>query len=426
MGPGPALITLLALAADPAPVGDEPTERQLETLARLTPLGSPPADPTNRVADDPRAARLGRWLFFDPGLSGNGEISCATCHDPELGFSDGKPVAETLGRGTRRTPTVVNAAFHRWLFWDGRADSLWGQAVEPIENPIEMGGDRLAVAHHLAGDAELRAAYEQVFGSLPLLEDEGRFPPHARPVRDEPEHPHDAAWEAMAPGDRNAVSRVLANVGKAIAAYERRLVRGDAPFDRYAAHLLDREGGDPDALSPAARRGLDLFLGRGNCTLCHAGPGLSDSEFHNTAAPPGEFGDPQDAGRFAGAARLVVSPFSAAGPYSDAPQGRAARRLERLRVGTETFGQFRTPSLRNLVDRAPYMHAGQFPDLESVVRFYSTLEGTAGRSHHQELVLRPLRLDEGEIRDLVAFLEGLEGRPLDPELTRAPVSPLPE
>jgi cytochrome c peroxidase len=391
MGPGPGVALALVLVAAAPQEPPTLTKRELQKLARLTPLGAVPADPTNRVADDPDAAQLGQWLFFDPGLSGNGEVSCATCHDPATGFSDGKPVAETLGRGTRRTPSVINVAYLRWLFWDGRADSLWGQAVEPIENPIEMGGSRDAVARYLAGNEELSDAYGRVFGSAP---------------------------------SQDAPETVLVNVGKAIAAYERRLVRGDSPFDRYAAHLLGEPGGDPTALSASARRGLELFLGPANCTLCHAGPSLTDSEFHNTAAPPGEFGDPQDPGRYAGAAKVAASDFNAAGPYSDDPKGRSARRVKRLRLSTESFGEFRTPSLRNLNSRAPYMHAGQFPDLEAVVRFYSTLEGAAGRSHHQELVLTPLNLSKGQIADLVAFLESLEGRPLDPALTRQPSSPI--
>lgn len=389
MGPGAGLILGLLLVA---PQQDHPElgDKELRRLARLTPLGAVPADSTNRYADDPAAARLGQWLFYDPGLSVNGEISCATCHDPTTGFSDGKPVAEGLGRGTRRTPTVVNAAYLRWLFWDGRADSLWGQAVHPIENPIEMGSSRQQVATYLASNKDLQAAYMDVFGARPKVEE---------------------------------AETVLVNIGKAIAAYERLLVRGDSPFDRYSAHLLGLEGGDKTALDASARRGLSLFLGQGNCTLCHTGTGLTDSEFHNTAAPPGPFGDPQDPGRYAGAAKVVASRFNSAGPYSDDPDGARARRVQRLRLSTESFGEFRTPGLRNLVSRAPYMHAGQFPDLESVVRFYSTLEGAAGRSHHQELVLAPLNLTEAEISDLVSFLESLEGRPLPPELTRKPPSP---
>ena len=418
---GAAVVALAAGGASAARQDAGPIDAR--RLARFSPLPAPPADPTNRVADDPRAARLGRYLFFDPGLSRDGTVACATCHDPARAFSDGKPVAETLGRGTRRTPSIVNAAYMRWLFWDGRADSLWSQAVEPIENPIEMGGDRVALARHLLGHAELRAAYEALFGALPELADARRFPAHARPDPEHAQEAHHLAWTAMSEADRAAIDRVFANVGKAIAAYERRLVRGDAPFDRYVRGL--REGfGEEGVLEEAARRGLALFLGRAGCAQCHSGANFSDSEFHATGAPPGPHGDPQDAGRYAGAERWVVSPWNAAGPHSDEREGPAARRVSGLRRGSETWGEFRTPSLRNLAGRAPYMHAGQFPTLEDVVRFYSTLEGAVGRSHHQERVLVPLNLEEPEVADLVAFLRSLEGAPLDPSLLQAPASPL--
>jgi cytochrome c peroxidase len=122
-----------------------------------------------------------------------------------------------------------------------------------------------------------------------------------------------------------------------------------------------------------------------------------------------------------------ADPFNAAGPHSDDPEGAAASRVQRLRAGSETWGEFRTPSLRNLGRGGPRMHAGAFPDLGGVLRFYSTLEGAAGRSHHQERVLQPLDLEEAELADLEAFLaEGLEGRPLPPALLAAPPSPLPD
>jgi len=421
---GAATLALAAGAGGASVARQDAGPLDVRRLARFSPLPAPPADPTNRVADDPRAARLGRYLFFDPGLSGDGTVACATCHDPSRAFSDGKPVAETLGRGTRRTPSLVNVAYMRWLFWDGRADSLWAQAVEPIENPIEMGGDRVAVARHLREGRELRAAYEALFGALPELDDARRFPAHARPDPERPDAPHARAWSSMSEEDREAVEGVLANVGKAIAAYERRLVRGDAPFDRHVRSL--REGAGEGSLEASARRGLALFLGRAGCAQCHSGPNFSDSEFHATGAPPGPFGDPEDAGRYAGAERWAASPWNAAGPHSDDRSGPAALRVSGLRRGSETWGEFRTPSLRNLAGRAPYMHAGQFLTLEDVVRFYSTLEGAVGRSHHQEQVLAPLHLEPAEVADLLAFLRSLEGAPLDPSLLQAPTSPLGE
>src|SRR5262249_10473588 len=148
-----------------------------------SPLGAPPVDPSNSVADDEGAARLGQRLFFDRRLS-SGEVSCSTCHDPGHGFSDRKPVSEGVGQGRRHTPSLWNVAYNRWYFWDGRRDSLWSQALTPMESESEMGGTRLQVAHLVAADPELRGAYESVFGPLPDVSDLARFPAAGRPVPD--------------------------------------------------------------------------------------------------------------------------------------------------------------------------------------------------------------------------------------------------
>ena len=184
--------------AVPAVPAEEWTEREQALLARLTPLPGPPPDPTNAVADDPRAAHYGRWLFFDARLSGSGDVSCATCHDPAHQFADPRSLAVGAERGERHAPTLVEAAHQRWLGWGGRADSLWMQALGPLENPVEMAGDRTAIGALIRTDAELRRAHEAVFETVP--------------------------------DDDTAV---LVQVGKALAAYERLLVR-EGRFDRYA------------------------------------------------------------------------------------------------------------------------------------------------------------------------------------------------
>ncbi len=399
------------------------SDRDRQRIARLSPLGPPPADPTNRVCDDPRAARLGQALFFDPRLSGPGTISCATCHDPNKLFQDGLPAPDTLGRGKRKTQSLLGVAHQRWFFWDGRADSLWSQALDPIENPIEMGSSRLAVAHVVHSDPLLREAYEALFGPLPQLDDLAHFPAHGRPVPDDPDHPHARAWESMSAADQSAIDRVYANTGKAIAAYERLLVPGPSDFDRFAGALASGEDGSAE-LGASEQRGLALFLGRANCVLCHDGPSFSDAEFHNTGAPaPGGYED-LDPGRYAGVQRLLASSFHAAGPHSDAPECPAGRRVRNLRQNSESWGEFKTPSLRNVVGRGPYMHAGQLASLEDVLRFYSTLEGASGRSHHQEQTLAPIRLTPEEVHDLRAFLGALTSAPLADELLRRPPGPL--
>ncbi|MDP6385754.1 MAG: cytochrome c peroxidase [Planctomycetota bacterium] len=399
------------------------TDPMSPALARLSPLPPTPLDPTNRWADDARAVRLGHWLFFDPSLSSDRSVSCATCHDPSLAFTDGKPLAETLGVGTRKTQTILNTAHSRWFFWDGRADSLWAQATEPIENPLEMGMDRVALAHRMYAERDLKEAYETLFGPLPQLRSGDRFPAHARPVPEDPEHAHAVAWDEMSEQDRESINRFYSNLGKALAAYERQLVRANAPFDLYVAAL---SAGDPDGgghLSDSAVRGLDLFLGRGNCTTCHNGPTFSDLEFHNNQVPTADGRPPSDPGRFEGARLVKANPFNAAGRFSDEDQGAAAARVRRLKTGSVGWGEFKTPSLRNLEGRAPYFHAGQMPDLEAVLHFYSTLEGASGQSHHQENVLKPIDLSPRESADLIALLESLEGQALDPRWGAAPPGP---
>ena len=391
-GAGVALLAVSAgLAQEPELVAGFDAG-QIKRILTHSPLGPPPADPTNSVADDPRAARLGQALFFDTRLSSNGEISCATCHDPLTGFMDGAQVAAGIGLADRNSPTVWNAAYQRWLFWDGRADSLWAQALQPIENPVEMGGERGAVVAVLREDAELRGAYEAIFGALP--EGNGTL----------------------------EIDRTFSNVGKALAAYERRIVSRRAPFDVFVEGLREDDPVKLEALSEPARRGLALFVGRGRCRMCHGGPNLSDGEFHGTGIAPLGGGDLTDPARYAGIEKLLADPFNALGVFSDDREGEAARALETLARGPESWGEYRTPSLRNVALTAPYMHEGQMDTLEDVVRFYSTLEGSAPPGHHQERVLTPLNLTDEERADLVQFLRSLTDEDIDPALL-VPVDP---
>lgn len=415
-------------AADPAAVAAELglSDAEVRKILRLSPLGAVPADPTNRVADDPRAAWLGQSLFFDARLSGNGQVSCATCHDPAKEFADGREVALGIAEGTRNTPTVLDAARSRWLTWDGRADSLWSQALQPIERPHEMDGTRVGVARVLAGDPALSAAYEEVFGPLPDANVIASLPARARPVPGDPTHPDAVAWESIDPPLRHEVEVVFANAGKSLAAYQRRLRAGEGAFDRFARGLRegDREG--IDAIPPEAIAGARLFVGRAGCIQCHGGPTFSDGEFHSIGMPPRGGGLPRDPGRYLGTEILLADRFNAAGEFSDDRLGAEATMTARVARSPEQWGQFRTPGLRQVARTAPYMHAGQLPDLESVVRFYSTLEGAVQLDHHQETVLAPLGLGEEEIRALVAFLETLAGPGPEEGLSGPPRHAMPD
>jgi cytochrome c peroxidase len=417
-----ALVVAFALLA-PTPLQAQPTSRpsassesgidfspaERRLIARHSPLPPPPPDPTNAVADDPDAAHLGQYLFFDTRLSGNGALSCASCHQPDRHFADGKPLAEGIASGIRHTPSLWNVAHNRWFFWDGRADTLWAQALEPLERSDEMGGSRLAAAQLLVTDPDLKTAYERVFGEIP-----------------------DAAQLAAVPGTadlpanvRTVVDRIFVNIGKAISAYQRKLVSRRAPFDVFAEGLA---GGDPDktaAISPSAQRGLKLFLGRANCRLCHSGPTFSDGEFHSVRVPDSGSTTPRDPARYDGVARLLASPFNAAGSFSDDTACNTAGRLKFLERRPADWGLFKTPTLRNVAVTAPYMHQGQLATLAQVIEHYSTFKNALPAGHHDiDRTLEPLRLTPEESADLLAFLESLTDTTIDPSLLRQPESPL--
>lgn len=416
-----ALLALgLAAASAPDGGGVAFSETEVRRLLQHTGLGAPPPDPTNAWADDARAARFGQRLFFDVRLSANGALSCASCHDPAQGFADGKPLAVGLGTAERHTPSLWNAAFQRWYFWDGRVDTLWGQAVQPLENPVELGSSRTALARLVALDATLRAEYEALFGALPTELEAGSLPEHARPVPEDAQHAHARAWAALAPERRAAVEHVAVRCFKALAAYQRRLVSARAPFDVFAEGLRDGDPAKLAALDDSAQRGAKLFVGSARCRTCHSGPNFSDGEFHDLGlAPPGG-GRAQDSGRFGGLERLLADPFNSASAHSDARDGEKSRALGSLVVGPQSWGEFKTPSLRNVARTAPYSHAGRFATLEDVVHFYATLEGMLPAGHHAESILLPLDLQAGERADLLAFLRSLTDEAVDPALLGPP------
>lgn len=384
---------------------------------------SPPEDPTNRVAEDPRAVALGQWLYFDERLSADGQVACGTCHAPDLGFGDGLALSEGQSTTARHAPSVLNTAFNRWFFWDGRADSHWAQALGPLESAVEHGGSRLQVAHTVYADDAVRAAYEALFGPMPELSDAGRFPASGRPVPDEPEHPDNQAWGTMTEADQHAVTEVFVNLGKSLAAYERTLVTGDAPIDRFARALQEGDtAAAADELSEQAQEGLALFVGDAGCHFCHAGPQLTDLEFHNIGLA--QDGATVDTGRYAGVTLVQQNPFNGLGEWSDDPSS-AELRLNNLAEGDHLLGQFKTPGLRSVSLHPPYMQRGQKASLREVVEHYNQLTDIPEVGHRDEQLL-PLELDEAQLDALVAFLEeALLAEPPPAERLEAPVSPVP-
>ena len=379
-------------------------ERALLRSLSLASLGPVPADPSNRYADDTAAARLGHQLFFDTRLSSTGTVSCASCHMPERDFQDGLPLATGVGAAARRTMPVAGTAHSPWQFWDGRADSQWEQALGPLESAVEHGGDRTQYAHVVA--EAYKAQYEAVFGALPDL---AGLPRHAGPVVDAARA---AEWARMSPARRDDVSRVYANIGKAIAAYERRIGFAPSRFDRYVdAELANRPHGAEDALTRDEEAGLRVFIGKANCVNCHNGPLFTDNSFHNTGVPLPSVSLPADSGRTVGIRQAVAGEFSCTSRYSDAkPEGCQELRFA-VTEGAELVRAYKTPSLRNVASRAPYMHAGQVPTLAATIRHYND----APRAPFGHSELQALKLSREEQAQLEAFLRTLTGPLSAPE-----------
>ena len=284
--------------------------------------------------DNPMSAdriALGKLLYFDRRLSRDMSISCASCHNPFHGFADPDRTSFGVGLkvGVRNSPTVINRLFSAEQFWDGRAPDLERQAHGPLTNPVEMAmGSHDEVVARARAIAGYRPLFKKAFGEETID---------------------------------------LVRIGKAIAAYERTVLSGDSPFDRYQA-------GDKGAMSASAVRGMELFNGRANCKACHTGFNFTDEQYQNIGV--GMDRPQPDLGRW------------------DVTKNDADK------------GKFKTPTLRNIVQTAPYMHDGSEATLMAVVEFYDR-GGISNPNLSQEI--KPLKLSPQEKRDLVAFLEALTG-----------------
>lgn len=390
------------------PLRDRWSAAELELLAsmQLSAAATPPADSSNRYERDPAAAALGKALFDDARLSRDGSVACASCHDAGKQFQDGRPVGQGVGTGRRRTMPVMGAAHSPFLFWDGRKDSLWSQALGPLEDAAEHGGNRVRLVR------TVRAHYEKpfaaVFGAWPSLDG---LPDDASPTGTPQER---AAWSAMPERTRDGVNRLFADIGKAIAAYERQVAYEPSRFDRYVEATVGGDGRAQEVLSPQEARGLRVFLDHGQCASCHNGPMLTDHAFHNTGVPPAIAGSP-DRGRADAVAKLLNDEFNCLGPYSDARPEQCGELRFLQTDDPNHLGAFRTPSLRNVALRPPYMHAGQLATLEDVVRHYARSPRAAighselARPGEKHAERQPIRLTDHDVEDLVAFLSTLGG-----------------
>ncbi|MEO5766090.1 MAG: cytochrome c peroxidase [Casimicrobiaceae bacterium] len=351
--------------------------------ARILALGPwPPAprlDPSNRASGNAQAIALGARLFDDRRLSGTGAIACSTCHRADLAFTDGRARSHGLATGDRNAPTLVDIAGQRWYGWDGANDNLWAQSLRPILDAQEMGGDLMRLAALVRTDDALRDGYRRAFGKGPGSDDE----------------------------------TVAVDAAKALAAYLETLASGRTPFDDFRDALPRGDAAAASRYPAAARRGLAIFVDKGRCSVCHAGPRFSNGEFHDTGVPFFVARGRVDSGRHDGIKRLRASPYTLLVPWSDDPTRATATSTRHVAPAHRNFGEFRVPSLRNVARTPPYMHDGSLATLHDVVRHYSELD--PNRLHADgEAILRPLRLADAEVDDLVAFLESLSERDTPP------------
>lgn len=327
-------------------------------------LGLPTVPVPKGNPQTPEKIALGRLLFADQRLSADGTVSCASCHNPEQAFQDGLPVSLGVGgqHGLRNAPTIINSAFNESLFLDGRAESLETQALGPLLNPVEHGlKNQQAIVDNVCKDGQYPGMFTQAFGIQPTA------------IR-------------------------LEHIVKAIASYERTVVSGNSPFDRYLF------GRDHSALSDAAVRGMAVFKRKGNCMTCHEISWnhalFTDHRFYNIGI---------------GSQRLasVVDDLAAAVKQGKNPDDIPLTEAQRAELGRfnisknlEDLGRFKTPALRNIALTAPYMHDGSIKTLAEVIEYYDK-GGTKNPNLDKKIF--PLHLTAEEKADLLEFLQALTG-----------------
>lgn len=341
--------------------------------ALAQPLGLPPLPVPADNPQTPEKIALGEKLFKDTRFSSTGDVSCATCHDPDKAFTD-SPLVTSEGinklTGTRNAPTVVNSAYFKLFFWDGRSPDLEDQAQHPIVNPVEMGlGNHDPVLQVVRTDPDYVARFKKVF-------------------------------------DKEGEQVTMKEVQQAIASFERTLIAGDSPWDRWYF------GGDNKAISEQAKRGFNVFLTKGRCVSCHTIEQdhalFTDNRFHNIGVGVNRIQD--EIPKFAPA--FLVAKSAGTDVDKAVLTNPKASELGRFAV-TETLdeiGAFKTSTLRNVAVTAPFMHDGSLKTLRDVVEHYNNGGVTNKDDPVNDFLsggIRPLNLTEEEISDLVAFMESL-------------------
>ncbi|MGL6261554.1 cytochrome-c peroxidase [Vibrio sp. WXL210] len=359
-------------------------------LSNLDPI----SDPGNRYIGSIEAIDLGEALFFSPTLSHDGKTACASCHDPSRYFTSGN-----VKDGQRNTPTVVGAVTSPWQLWDGKADSLWSQALVPFEDPAEHGLSRFEVVElvlqHFLTEFTLAFGEVEEINQFSQIRQEHKSQPLGEGSLQQ--------WHSLLPSERNTVNRLFAKVGKAIAAYEAQLLPGEARLDGYISAIEQQDFAlADDWLTPSEEAGLRIFISeKGQCIRCHNGPMLSNGDFTVTASPESL----HDQGRIKVVSSITDAEFGCLSEYSDS-QDQECDEVRYLKTeGPELRHAFKVPSLRNITLTAPYMHQGSLSDLHAVVDYYNR----APRNGLTHTELEPLYLLPYQRQQLVDFLSALEG-----------------
>lgn len=401
-GPDYAYFTL---NVQPEPVAATSVRFSQDELAQLKALRLqelPPyqGDPSNRLSLNPQAAELGKKLFFDTNLSRTGTVSCATCHNPQLGFSDGKALSVGTATTSRHAPALLGVAHSTWFYWDGRRDSLWSQALSPLEAAGEMDNSRGNVVRYVVSHPDYGPAFERLtgFGREMLVD----LP--SEPIGPQSNDAGRAAWRGLRAPVKERVNSAFSSIGKVIAAFEESFHHEPSPFDQFVNDLLrDGENASAEYYPVAAMRGAKLFVNddKTPCLRCHNGPLFTNQEFHNIDTGKNRRGG-FDSGRAAGTVAVKADPFNCLGIFSDA-QHEQCTALTFGRGNHLDSGAFKTPGLRNIKNTAPYFHDGRMATLAEVIAHYLSSEGDDTDAHE----MPAFTLTADETADLIAFLETL-------------------
>lgn len=387
---------------------------------------APDGEASNQYVNNSAAATLGQKFFWDPQFSGgitvtgnrNGTthaagtprlISCATCHAPSFGWADNNSNPNNVSLGAaltnRNSPTVLNTSFNTYSTWTGGTDSVWAVMRPGVEAPANQNFSRAGVAGIICANATYTAAYTTAFGSAPDCTGVLAM--------------NNAAFSTAQNWGRNVaetanVNLIFANFGKAIGAYEHLLVSKNSAFDQWAE-------GNENAMTASQKRGLKIFIGKGNCVRCHSGPNFADGSFHNLGVPQvgGALGVLDD-GRYTGIADLTTganSTFNTSSTFNASP---SVNRVSGLSRTDADIGKFKTPTLRSVNKTPPYFHNGTFNSLWDVVNFYNFAGNAGNFPGTKDPILTTRRMTNEEMEDLVNFLKALEGEALPTSVTTSP------